>query len=107
MMEVKGMRVIVTDLDQGERRYGSIIVQDDNGKRHGIRSRWCKVYKVGEKVTEIKPGDWVLVEHGRWSQAFQLTDEDGNKNDYWVIDYPKYVTAVADEKPEHWNFGNE
>lgn len=107
MIEVKGMRVIVTDLEQGERHYGSIIVQDDNGKRHGIRSRWCKVYRVGEEVTDIKPGEWILVEHGRWSQKFQEKDDNGVVTDFWVVDYPKYVTMVAEEKPEHWNFGKE
>lgn len=107
MIEVKGKRVIVTDLEHGERKYGDIIVQNDDGKRHGIRSRWCRVYRVGEEVTDIKPSEWILVEHGRWSQKFQELDDEGNTRDFWVVDYPKYVTMVADEKPDSWNFGRE
>ncbi len=107
MIEAVGNRVVVTDLEHGERTYGSIIIQDDDGKRHGIRSRWCRVFKVGEKVTDITPGQWILVEHGRWSLQFDEFDDDGNPIKLWIVDYPKYVLAVADEKPDTWNFGNE
>lgn len=107
MLEPKGMRVIVTDLEQGERTYGKIVVQNDDGKRHGIRSRWCKVYKVGEKVNEITPGEWILVEHGRWSYKFQEEDDEGNMQEFWIVDYPKHVIASSDELPDAWNFGRE
>lgn len=107
MIEVVGKRVVATDMEHGERKYGSIIIGDDDGKRHGIRSRWCKVYKIGDDVTTIEPEQWVLVEHGRWSHKFTETDEEGNERDFWVIDYPKGLLAVSDEKPETWNIGNE
>ena len=107
MFDVVGNRVIATDMDHGERKYGSIIIQNDDGKRHGIRSRWCKVFKVGEEVDTIKPEQWILVEHGRWSHKFVETDDEGNERDFWVVDYPKGVLAVSDEKPETWNIGNE
>lgn len=107
MIEPVGKRVIASDMDHGERSYGSIILRDDDGKRHGIRSRWCKVFKVGNEVDTIKPDQWILVEHGRWSHKFNETDDAGNDIDLWVIDYPKGVLAVADHKPETWNIGNE
>lgn len=107
MIEVTPNRVVATDLDHGERHYGSIIVQDDNGKRHGIRSRWCKVFKVGSDVTHIKPLQWILVEHGRWSYTFDEVDDDGQPQEFWIVDYPNGVIAISDEKPDTWNIGSE
>lgn len=107
MFEVVGKRVVATDMDHGERNFGSIIIQDDDGKRHGIRSRWCKVSKVGHEVSDIKEGQWILVQHGRWSHKFDETDDEGNENEFWVIDYPKGVLAVSDTKVESWNIGQE
>lgn len=107
MIEPVGMRVIATDMDHGERKIGSIIIRDDDGKRHGIRSRWCKIFKVGSEVDAIQPNQWVLVEHGRWSHKFTETDDDGNEQDFWIIDYPRGVLATSKTKPETWNIGNE
>jgi len=108
MIDAKGMRVVVTDLEHGEREHNGIIIQDDDGKRHGVRSRWCKVFKVGSEVKDIKAGQWILVEHGRWSMRFEEYDDDGNEIDLWIVDYPKYVMAVSDEKPENtFNLGME
>jgi len=46
---------------------GGIFLKDDNGKSEGIYPRWAKVWKVGTEITDVNPGDWVMVEHGRWS----------------------------------------
>lgn len=107
MIEAVGNRVVVCELEHGERKFGNIIVQDDDGKRHGIRSRWCKVFKIGGDVRDIEEGQWILVEHGRWSLKFKERDDNGEEIDLWIVDYPKHVLAVADEKPDTWNFGNE
>ena len=49
---------------------GGIIVQSDDGKEHGVRPRWARIRYVGEGVDWVKPGDYVLVAHGRWTRAF-------------------------------------
>lgn len=102
MIEPTGNRVIVTDLEHGERQLGEagIVITDDNGKRKGIRPRWCKVHIVGPEVTDIEPGEWILVKHGRWTYKFKETDQDGIEQEFWIVDYPKYVLCASKEKPD-------
>jgi co-chaperonin GroES (HSP10) len=69
--------VIVTDMSFKERIVGSIILPSDDGKSSGIRPRWAQVYAVGPDQLDIKPGDYVLVEHGRWTRGIEIEDEDG------------------------------
>lgn len=100
MIETFGDRVIATDLEHGERKTKSgIILRDDDGKTHGIRARWAKVYTTGEKAELVSKGMWVLVEHGRWTHKFRDKDEDGEIKDFWMIEY-KSILAVSDEKPD-------
>ena len=75
-----GDAVIATDMNFDARvSSGGIIMKSDNGKTHGIRPRWCKVYKVGKDQHDVKEGDWILVEHGRWSRGMTINDGDGEK----------------------------
>lgn len=94
MTAYKG-KVLVTNLEYGERTTaGGIVLTNDDGTLRGIRSRWAKVYSVGEDITDIKEGEWVLVEHGRWSRTIEV---DGIKMN--LIDYPNSVLCAAAEKP--------
>lgn len=93
-------RVLVTDMYSGERMVNSILLVNDNGTSSGIRPRWAKVWKVGEKITEVVPGEWVLLRHGRWSRASIVDLQDGNEPvTFWMIDYPDGVLVVS-ESPE-------
>lgn len=59
-----------------------LIILDDDGKQHGIKSRYFEVHDVGsrtEVVNDIKKGDIVCVAHGRWSRGFDVDDADGRK----------------------------
>jgi len=77
VLEPIGDHVLVVEMEQGEKvTPGGIIVLDDNGKDRGIRPRWCQVWKVGPKQVDVKPGEWLLVEHGRWTYGFDITDGD-------------------------------
>lgn len=58
---------------------GGIILQADDGKEYGVRPRWARIRYVGEGVDWVKPGDYVLVAHGRWTRAFTVTDENDQK----------------------------
>lgn len=65
--------VIVTDMNFGSRQLSSgIVLLGDDGKTDGIRPRWAKVYAVGPEQTEIKAGQWVLIEHGRWTRGMEV-----------------------------------
>ena len=107
-MQVRAIRdhVIVTDMDFGEMvTNGGIVIQSDNAKAHGIKPRWGRVYKVGPEQTDVKVGQWVLVEHGRWTRKFTINDGEGTK-DIQRIDVPAML-AVADEKPNDFYIGAE
>jgi len=64
------------------RTKGGIITLDDDGKTEGIKSRFFEVHDVGNDnaVThDVKPGDIVLVAHGRWSRGFDIDHPEGKK----------------------------
>lgn len=91
--------ILVCDMETGDRvTQGGIIITDDNGKDRGIRPRWCRVYKVGTNVTDIQPGQWVYVEHGRWTWALNFTDETGTMLKVQRVDN-QGILGVADERP--------
>jgi co-chaperonin GroES (HSP10) len=92
-------KVFVTELERGSRKTaGGIILGDDDMKLHGIRERWGRVYSVGENVTEVKPGDWILIEHGRWSFGFNV-EIDGEEVRLWHVDWPEAAILASDDDP--------
>ena len=98
--------VIIKDMDFGEMVTSSgIVIQSDNGKSHGIKPRWGQVYKVGPEQEDVKVGQWVLVEHGRWTRKFTIDDGEGVK-EIQRVDVPA-ILAVADEKPNDFYIGSE
>ena len=47
--------VLIIDMDFGEQKTSSgIILKSDDGKVHGIKPRWGKVYKIGPEQTDVK-----------------------------------------------------
>lgn len=92
-------------LEQGERvTKGGIVLKDDNGKLEGVRPRWGKVWKIAEDITDIKVGDWILCEHGRWTMSIEIKDEHGEKFKFQKID-PTGILMVSDHKPDDSMFG--
>lgn len=100
-MKVRATRgkILATDIEVGERKTDAgIILMDDNGKEEGVRPRWLKVYSMGEDTTDqVKVGDWVLVEHGRWSRGIEIREGEEVLK-LWQVD-PDALLAVSDEKP--------
>jgi len=95
--------VLVTDMHFGESVTSSgIVLRNDNGKTHGIRARWAKVYAVGPKQTDFKPGHWVLVSHGRWSRQVKLELPEGEKM-LQRVDVDAII-AVSDTSPDSDSF---
>lgn len=90
--------VIVSDMDFGEIRLASgIILRSDDGKSHGIKPRWGKVYKVGPEQKDIKEGQWILIEHGRWTRKIKINDGESEK-EIQKVDV-EAILAVSDERP--------
>jgi co-chaperonin GroES (HSP10) len=99
--------ILVVDMDMGEMKTSSgLIIQSDNGKSHGVKPRWAKVYKVGDQVKEdIRIGQWILIEHGRWTRKITIDDGEGVK-EFQKVEV-KSILAVADEKPNDFYIGQE
>lgn len=98
--------VLVTDMDFGEMvSSGGIVVQSDNAKAHGVKPRWGKVYKIGPDQTDVKEGQWILIEHGRWTRKITINDGDGVK-EVQKVDL-NGILAVSDEKPNDFYIGEE
>jgi hypothetical protein len=58
-----------------------------------------EVFDVGPEIDFLKPGQWVYVEYGRWTEGFKVKDdrlEEGQE--IWKVD-PAGCMLVADEKP--------
>jgi co-chaperonin GroES (HSP10) len=92
--------VIVTDMDFNDRKLASgILLLGDDGKTDGIRPRWSKVYAIGPEQQDIKLGQWILVEHGRWSRGLKIV-KDGEEFVIRRID-PEAIMFVSDEEPEN------
>jgi hypothetical protein len=69
--------VIVANMNFGERvTMGGIIKLEDDGRDEGIRPRWGRVYSVGPEQKDIKIGEWVLVNHGRWTRGVDVVKND-------------------------------
>ena len=99
--------ILVVDMDMGDMTTsGGIVIQSDNGKAHGVKPRWAKVYKVGNEVDiDVKVGQWVLIEHGRWTRKINIDDGEGVK-DFQKVEI-KSIMAVADERPNDFYIGKE
>lgn len=90
--------VIVKDMDFTGRTLSSgVILLGDDGKTDGIRPRWARVYAVGPEQKEVTVGQWVLVEHGRWTRGVEV-EIDGQELTLRRAD-PDCILMVSDEEP--------
>jgi co-chaperonin GroES (HSP10) len=96
--------VLISDMEFGEVTTASgLVIRSDNGKSHGIKPRWGKVYCVGPEQQDVKVGDWILVEHGRWTRAMHINDGERELAVHRVD--TKCIIGVTDEKPNdlYWS----
>lgn len=91
-------RILAELLGLGERVTSSgIIIKSEDGKDRGVRPRWAKIHLVGEGIDWVRPGQFVLVAHGRWSRQFEA-EHNGEKLKLVMLDN-KEVLCVTDEDP--------
>ena len=112
-MKIKGTirpirdNVLVVDMKFDEQRTaGGIIIPNDDGKTEGIKPRWGKVWAVGPEQKDVAVGDWVLVEHGRWTRGHTLETENGDELIFRMVE-TKSIMMTADEPPSDVSFGLE
>ena len=88
--------VILTNLETGERvSAGGIVIPDDDGKSSGVRARWGQVYAVGPKQKDVKVGDWVLMQHGRWTTGADIKLKGRDVFRFWKAD-PKGMLGISE-----------
>ena len=90
--------VLVVDMGFEEQKTASgIVLQSDDGKSHGVKPRWARVWAVGPEQDEVIIGKWIYVEHGRWTRGIKV-EEDGKEIVIRRVD-TEAILLQADEKP--------
>ena len=102
-----GNRVLVSDMYFGDQKTASgLIINNDDGTTRGIYPRWGKVYSKGPRnEDDYDIGDWILIEHGRWTRAMALETDDGEL-EVRMVD-SECVLAYSKEKPDDVQIGAE
>jgi co-chaperonin GroES (HSP10) len=91
--------VLVSDMNFEEQTTASgIIIQSDDGKSHGVKPRWAKVWAVGPEQKDVKVGEWIYIEHGRWTRGIKVEDQ-GKEIIIRRVD-TNSILLQADDKPE-------
>ena len=85
----------------GRQLQSGVILLDDDGKTDGIRPRWGRVYATGPEQHDVSVGQWVLVEHGRWSRGLRIVK--GQEEIVIRRADPKSIIFVTDTQPEDLN----
>lgn len=94
--------VIITNMEfTGRQLQSGVILLGDDGKTDGIRPRWGRVYAIGPEQHDVSVGQWVLVEHGRWSRGLRIV-KDGEEIVIRRAD-PRSIIFVTDTQPEDIN----
>lgn len=102
--KIKGLiplhnNVIVRDMNfEGRTLSSGIVLLSDDGKTDGIRPRWAQVYAVGPEQQDVSVGQWVLIEHGRWTRGLKV-EIAGEEFVIRRVD-PSCILGVQDEEPD-------
>jgi len=98
--------VLVTEMNFADRTTSSgILIPSDNGKNHGIRPRWGRIFAVGPEQRDVTVGQWICVEHGRWTRGVRVELSDGEMI-VRRID-PKDILLVSDTEPQDETFSDK
>jgi co-chaperonin GroES (HSP10) len=90
--------ILLTDMEFGERKIGMFVLPSDDGKSEGVRHRWARVWAVGPEQKDIKVGEWVLLEHGRWTRG--ITVEENGEDIIVRRADNKAILLISDERPD-------
>jgi len=93
-------KVFIYNMNFGEEVTSSgLVLQSDNGKGEGVHPRWAQIYAVGPDQQDVKVGEWVMMEHARWTRAVNYKDADGKEFDVHMADL-KGMMLISEEKPD-------
>jgi co-chaperonin GroES (HSP10) len=93
--------VIVSDMNfDDEVSKVGIILRSQDGKSDGIKPRWGKVWAVGPTQQDVKVGEWVLIEHGRWTRGITV-EENGKEHIVRMVEV-KSIMLQSDDLPSEF-----
>ena len=93
--------ILVTDIEQGMAiTAGGIIIPDADGKVEGIQPRWARVVSKGPTESDVEIGQWVLVEHGRWTRGVKDKTEQVLR---MIENKAIIMTCNEDPRPNQFN----
>jgi co-chaperonin GroES (HSP10) len=105
-MAVKGTlrplrdKIFVSNMNFGESKTKSgIVLTADDGKSSGLHPRWGKVLFVGDEQKDIKPGQWILIQHGRWTRYIEYETDNGEIIKIHMVDN-EGILGYQDDEPE-------
>lgn len=91
-------KILVYNMNFGEETTkGGIIIQSLDGKVEGIKPRWAQVWAIGPEQKDVVEGEWILIEHGRWTRKFEIETAEGKIAVHGVDN--SAILMAADEKP--------
>jgi len=96
-----GDKVFVNNMNFGEQTTaGGIVLMSDDAKDRGIHPRWAQVWAVGkDHAEEFGIGDWILIEHGRWTRGILYEYEDGTETTIRMVEN-KSIIMWDTEQPK-------
>lgn len=97
--------ILISDMEFGEQKTkGGLVLLSDDGKSEGVKARWGRVWAIGPEQKDVNVGEWILLEHGRWSRGITIEHEDGTETIIRRAD-TKAILMVNDEKPNEVIYG--
>jgi co-chaperonin GroES (HSP10) len=99
--------ILITDMSFDEQTSkGGIVILSDDGKSEGIRHRWGRVWAIGPEQKDVEVGEWILLEHGRWTRGVTVVEADGTEIVIRRADL-KAILMVSKEAPDNsLTYGN-
>ena len=92
-------KVFISDMEFGAQKTSTgLYIPSANGKSSGISPRWGKVWAIGPEQKDVQLGEWILVEHGRWTRTIDVEQDDGSVLEVRMIDSDAIMMS-ANEKP--------
>lgn len=100
-------KVIVHNMEFGEQRTrAGLIIPNDDGKVTGVHPRWGQVFAKGpENDDPYNVGDWILVEHGRWTRGIEIQENDDDEPVTIRMVETKSIMMWNDTKPNDAQMG--
>ena len=83
-----------------------LIILNDDGANHGIKPHWARVYSIGPDQKDISVGQYILVEHGRWTRGIEVVNPDtGEETVVRKVDNEN-ILMVSDEPMIDMSYSN-